>query len=834
MIRTHLVSTVAVLCCLLPRGLCGQDQAADSARFGVITGTVLDAESGAPVSGATVALVLDADGVLVTRPRGVLWSADAASTTDAQGRYRFDRVPFDRYILRVRRLGYRPAQVAVSLARAEPFRVSVGLEVIPIVLEPEEVRVPGVPFGVDISARDPATARLAAADFKFRRFLTGDTRVITRGEVTEAVTLGESDLFRALHRLPGVSTRDDFTAELWTRGAPWSHTRVYFDGMPLYNPVHTSGVFSAVNPDALGSVVFLPGVRSPAIGEGAAGVIDLHSRPAASESWSGAAEISAVSTKATIDRRFAGGSGEIMLAARRSYVDLVMEALADVTGDSTLRIPYSFLDGAARVSLPLGRVALVEASGMVERDYLGGDVRSLIRGSDGSWGNTTGRVSVVAPLGGLLSRTTIGGSRFRGHVERLAATELSLVDSAPVHTRTNNQLDYTRVETLIERYSADDRSGWSAGIQLENQEQFYDGPYPRPYPSNIVYDSLQITARRSSIALWGDTRWSIGNTFTFDIGLRAELGDSALNAPTVTLSPRLAARYVIPGGRATVSAGYGRSYQYTQAVAPAGPEIGPELHLTDVWLLAGGGVPAVRSDVFTLGIEGWLAAAWMGSVNLYQRSSAGMTVPDPTPGLYTNIRPVFVSGRNTARGVELSARKLVGRWTASIAYTYAFSTIEAEGLVYSSPADRRNVLDATFLHNVSRSVRVGGALSVASGAPFTRFVIQTLPCDTIAGPCPPAAGALTIEHPNAERITTYVSASLLADWHKAFRGWELGFYVQVLNVLNRRNAVTYAGSLGGCEQSPSGLVAIARPNGICDLFDRGLPLLPLVGGTVAF
>jgi len=834
MIRAYVMPTAAALCCLLPTTLCGQDSPADSTRLGVITGTVLDSQSGGPIPGATVALVLDADGVLVTRASDLLWSAGVSSRTDERGRYRFDSVPFGRYLLRARRLGYRPAQVTVSLARSEPFLVSVGLEVLPILLEPEEVRVPAVPFGVGFSASEPVTDRLAAADFRYRKFLTGDTRVITRGELTEAVTLGESDLFRALQRLPGVSTRDDFTAELWTRGAPWTHTRVYFDGMPLYNPVHTSGIFSAVNPDALGGVLFLPGVRSPAIGEGAAGVIDLHSRPAESERLSGAAEISAVSTRVTLDRRFARGSGEIMVAARRSYVDWVMEALAGVTGDSALRIPYSFWDGTARLSLPVGRVALIEASGMMEWDHLRGDVRNLIHGSDGSWGNMTGRVSVLVPFGDLLSRTTVGASRFRGHVNRLAATELSFADSAPVHTRTNNQLGYTRVETTIERHSEDDRSGWSAGIQLEHQEQFYDGPYPRPYPSNIVYDSLMITALRSSIALWANTRWSIGNTFTFDVGLRAELGDSTHNAPAATLSPRLAGRYVIAGGRATVSAGYGRSYQYTQAVAPAGPGIGPELHLTDVWLLAGGGVPAVLSDVFTIGIEGWLADAWMGSVNLYQRTAEGMAVPDPTPGLYTNVRPVFVSGRNTARGVELSARKLVGRWTASIAYTYALSTIEAEGLVYSSPADRRNVLDATFLHDVSRSVRVGGVVSIASGAPFTRFIIQTLPCDTIAGPCPPSAGALTIEHPNAERVPTYVGASLLADWHKAFGGWELGFYVQVLNVLNRRNAVTYAGSLGGCEQSPPDLVAIARPNGICDLFDRGLPLLPLAGGTVAF
>ncbi len=367
-----------------------------------------------------------------------------------------------------------------------------------------------------------------------------------------------------------------------------------------------------------------------------------------------------------------------------------------------------------------------------------------------------------------------------------------------------------------------------------SQRQYYDGPYPRPYPSDVVYDSLQLNERRSSVALWGDSRWSIGDAFTFDIGIRAELGDSAPNAPTVALSPRVAARYAIGDGRATISAGYARSFQYTQAVAPAGPGIGPDLHLTDVWLLAGDSVPAVRSDVLTLGLEGWLSDQWMGSGNLYRRYSVGMTLPDPTPGQFTNLRPVFVSARNLAWGAEFSARKLVGRWTASAAYTYGISNVAAKGMVYPSPADRRSALDATALLSVGRSLRVGAAASLASGAPYTRFVLQTLPCDSLTGSCPPPAGYLAIEEPNAQRAPPFATASILTDWHKEFRGWELRVYVQVLNVLNRRSAVTYVGSLGACDEPPSGLVAIAREDGICDLFDRGLPLLPFAGVTVAF
>ena len=135
----------------------------------------------------------------------------------------------------------------------------------------------------------------------------------TRHDVVDGVTLGESDLFRALQRLPGVTTRDDYTAELWTRGAPWSHTLVTFDGLPLYNPLHGVGVFSGVNPDVVGAF-FFPGARPAAIGGGAAGVVELASRPpTVDEELRGIAEVSLVSARATLDR----GSPRGWLAAGR-------------------------------------------------------------------------------------------------------------------------------------------------------------------------------------------------------------------------------------------------------------------------------------------------------------------------------------------------------------------------------------------------------------------------------------------------------------------------------------------------------------------------------------
>src|SRR5216117_748071 len=76
-------------------------------------------------------------------------------------------------------------------------------------------------------------------------------------------------------------------------------------------------------------------------GEGAAAALELSSRAAADTAWSGAAEVSVISARATVARRFAGGRSGVMLAARRSYIDLVASAWPYAFQDLTMRLDHA-------------------------------------------------------------------------------------------------------------------------------------------------------------------------------------------------------------------------------------------------------------------------------------------------------------------------------------------------------------------------------------------------------------------------------------------------------------------------------------------------------------
>jgi hypothetical protein len=283
----------------------------------------------------------------------------------------------------------------------------------------------------------------------------------------------------------------------------------------------------------------------------------------------------------------------------------------------------------------------------------------------------------------------------------------------------------------------------------------------------------------------------------------------------------------------SLSAGFGRSWQYTQALAPAGPSVGPDLYLTDVWLLAGDTIPAIRSDVVTVGGELATRAGWIAGLTIFGRRETGVAVPDPTPGVLSDRRPIFVPAANRARGVEVGVRKILGQWTGALSYTLSRSELTAQGWQYPSPADRRHVLDATTMYRTASGWRLGAALTVASGAPYSRFILGAAACDTLAAACPADTLALRIERPNAERTSMYASLDALLDWERTVGHMRLGAFLQLRNVFSAANAVTYTGSLEPCASAQPPKLVVARP-GTCDRFDRGVPLLPLAGVRVVF
>lgn len=809
-------------------------QQQEATATGTISGTVVSAETMLPLADATITLEAESLAAFPGTEGSPFVTSGRATISNAAGAYRFERLPPGRYRLRISLLGYRPQVIGVELRGSADSRLSVGLSVEPVVLDPVEVHaVETDSYGrEDRLERELGGARIDAARARQREHLPGDVRELTHSDVVESVTLGETDLFRAFQRTPSAAARDDYGAQLWVRGAPWDQTRVYFDGVPLFNPVHGFGLLSAVNTDAIGGALLHPGVRPASLGDGAAAVLDVTSRSGrGADGIDGLADLSLASGRLALNGEAFAGRGAWMLAGRRSWIDLATSAAARVADDPEVKLPYSFADLTARFDLQVGDESALELSGLAETDRITGTVPDVFHRTRARWGNTAGRVTYAAPAGAYRSRTTLGLSRYAARV-RLGDPdpEGEGVFSAPAVPPSDNSLTHLSISGEIVPDPAGGRVlPWRAGWGAVYERGDYRGPPGYVYDRYEPVDGDSVLEMRSTLAYltaWGERRWDAGEGITVETGLRLEGGPSVRNGGAIRLMPRLTARYA-PMADLSFSAGVGRSFQYTQTLAGTGPLVGDSYAASDIWLVAGEEAPAIRADIATLGAELWVGGDWLLGGNVYARRSTGVALPDPTPGLLID-RPRFVTGRNHARGLELSARRLAGRWTASAAYSLATSEMEASGIRFPASEDRRHALDLTSMLRLGSWLRFGGAFTYASGAPFTRI-------EGSVGDCTPEGcdHELRAGPPNAQRSPYYASLDLLVDWTLRLRSWELGAYLQLRNALGRENTATISSSGLTClrYQPPDFTCA---EEGYLDRFQAGLPRLPFIGFRARF
>lgn len=826
--------SLLLLVAILATGLAAQTAA------GALRGRVVDSETLLPLEGAVV--VLRATGPAsepsVSRYR--------SAVTNAEGEYHFPGLTIAPYRLQVRRVGYLAESIDVDLRPGDETGISLGLEPEPLLLPPVEVMGrDDEPFlRTEGGTRDAEMARVLVAQFRQRAYLSTDARELTHGEVVEAATLAETDVFRALQRIPGVSTRDDYTATLWTRGASWDQTRVYFDGLPLYNPTHAGWLFSAINPDAIGSVTFQPGVRSARWGEGAAAILDLRSRAGGTDkALSGRGELSLASARFALDGELFDRRFTWMVAARRTYVDVLTGVYGAITQDDDDVIPYDFSDVIARVDGDLGQGWGYTASGILERDRLRGDVSGLLAGNEGRWGNRSGQFTLAVPVGPFRSRLTAGRTDFRAAItdERDSTAVVGPEPRDPTLPAIESRIRHSLLALELGPASTSTLRGWSLGYQRIGDDVQYEGPVSLLsalavlLPRRNAPGGIRSGTELSYHAFWGESRWSFRESLTLEAGLRVEVGDRVPNGGTTRPAPRLALRWQ-PSESTVFTTGWSTAYQYTQDIAPVAGPLGPQLHLSHLWVLAEPGrYSAMRARIATAGVEHWLDEGLLAGLNVYSRHTTGLALPNPTPERVTPDRDPDATAENVARGVELSLRRLTGRFTGSLGYAYGVSTIRRPVVTtiekrdtilgsFPSATDVPHTLDATGMMRVTDRVRVGGGFTFGSGVPFTRLVLpDTTQVDR----------EVLLGEPNAQRTPAYASLDLTADYTTTVGSWRITAYAQLRNALDRDNSVTYARS----RECPVGGVTATRnapPECRENFFEQGVPRLPLIGVRMSF
>ena len=799
----------------------GQDDAAAT----IVQGTVIEAQNGGAVEGATVDL----------RAKGAAWHH--SDRTGERGEYHFTDVRPGIYELRVRAIGFQPRALQVTLG-ATSAQISIGVEPSAVSLAPVTVVRQAPNMFARVSPR--GSRNVTSAPRSNAAFMSLDARAVDYDEITRTIAPGEPDLMRTLLRHPSVQSRDDYSTALWIRGAPWDESLVTFDGVPLFNPLHAAGTVAAINVDGLGGVAFLPTPFSSEHPGSASGHVALTSRRGTSDSTTPhvLSGLSVFSGSAALDGARSDGRADWMIAARRSHIDLVTAVAARMTDATIGRIPYSFSDIVVRggVELPAGWRA--EVSGLEEGDRLKAPIEGIVDAGSGSWGGFARRVSVTGqrPHGTLDFGVMWSG--FSSHLltKRGAPTldsVLTIADNVLFAVREtlykpqplSNVVSFKALNATWRLPHSDD-GGVGAQIIEQSASDSTTGSWPH---STQVINSTNITGTLRYVALWGDRVWTPLDGVAFRTGLRVEAGGKPDGSAVPRIAPSASIRWK-PDVSTAFSLAAARTFQYAQTLAPSGPGRNAIATTGAFWVVAGDTVPMARTDMVTIASEQRLGAATSATITAYKRKTNGAVVADPRPGTLSG-RSLFVRGVRAAHGVELSVRHFGQRFAGSTSLTFGKSTIDASGLRYDAPEDRRVAFRADGMFRVSSAVRAMLAFSHVDGVPFTRYREGTViasPSGELIWRTPPR-----IEEPSGARSGAYRSIDLGLEGARRWGAREITMYAQMRNIAGARNDAAYLNSVGQCAPSAEDCNPVLSPTYV-DTRLTPLRFFPAAGVRIAF
>ena len=165
---------------------------------------------------------------------------------------------------------------------------------------------------------------------------------------------GQADLAQYLQILPGVVSTGDQGGKLYIRGGSPIQNKVLLDGMIIYNPFHTIGLFSVFDNDILRSADVYTGGFNADLGGRISSVMDIKTRDGNKRHQAGGISGSTFGTKILLEgplksKEQSEGRASYILSFKNSYLEQSSKVFYEYVNEQGL--PFNYLDFYGKVSL---------------------------------------------------------------------------------------------------------------------------------------------------------------------------------------------------------------------------------------------------------------------------------------------------------------------------------------------------------------------------------------------------------------------------------------------------------------------------------------------------
>ena len=254
-------------------------------------------------------------------------STSSGAATDINGYFAISKLPAGKHLLKVTAVGYEEKQISVTIARGQ-------VQALNIVLKSTVVQLEGIEI---IAERQAAKIEPQVSVEK-----------ITSREVYQLPSIGgQADIAQYMQVLPGVVFTGDQGGQLYIRGGSSIQNLVLLDGMMLFNPFHSIGLFSVFETDIIHSTDVYTGGFGAEYGGRLSSVMNIQTRDGNKKHTAGKIALNTFGTTLLLEGPLKKSSDtsdwsvSYILSAKNSYLTQSSKIFYNYIDGS---LPYNFLD----------------------------------------------------------------------------------------------------------------------------------------------------------------------------------------------------------------------------------------------------------------------------------------------------------------------------------------------------------------------------------------------------------------------------------------------------------------------------------------------------------
>lgn len=657
------------------------------------------------------------------------------------------------------------------------------------------------------------------------------------------VLLGESDLMKSLQFIPGVQNTSEGKSDLSVRGGTPDQNLVLLDGIPVYNTNHVFGFLSIFNTNALKNVTLYKSGFPARFGGRLSSVIDITTKDGNKERFGGSATLGLLSSKINLEGPIVRDRTSFTFSARRSYADLYMGALQNLSEDEDVpsKTNFYFYDLNAKLHHKLDdrtSLYLMAYNGSDKLENSTGEkptetVLNSTTKQDWKWGNTilAGKLNRVF-RSDLFVNTTLAYNLYR--YSTLLDKRYTYIDEDETEKKAFNQLDYNSgikdyTLNVDAEYTPLNNHYFRSGISAIYHDFRPEVISRKASDTNEGINNAPKTVSAYEFAFYAEDDWDITRALKLNYGARFSMFN-VNNRTYSSIDPRLSLRYLVTP-KLSVKAGYSQMQQYIHLLS------NNSLFLqTDLWVPVTDRVKPMNSKQYAAGMVWALSDMFEFSVEGYYKDMSNVIeYKDGASfsGVSTGWENKIEAGVGRSYGVEFSLEKKMGDLTGTLSYALAKTERKFDGINFGEwfPAkfDRRHSINANLIYKLSPKIDIMANWTYSSGDMIT-IPYMTLVLPDVPG-VPSGTDDLQLDHRNNFRMGAYHRLDVGMNYYPKRKGNRYGVWnFSIYNVYNRMNPFKIYSELGDAKKQPDGSMEFTYRLKQASLF----PILPSISYTYNF